>query len=71
VAKNTIRAIQLLNEVSYQNIFNQHDVPAVDIICAYRVYFQFLGNDYSHLSEKDFFAECSRIFKSKKQLGII
>ena len=69
VTKNTSRAIELLNESSYQNIFNQSKIPDSDIIFPYRVYFQLLNNDSRKLNDKEFFNECCKYFKNKKQIG--
>lgn len=68
-SKGTNKAIELLNDNLYVKLFTEPNIPKVEILLVYKLYFQLIGHPFVQLfnNKSLFWKECCKYFLSSSE----
>ena len=71
IGRSAVKALDLLNQEKYKELFKSSNVPQEDIILPYRIYFILMNKkEISSIKEDaDFWKECCKFFLSEAKTG--
>ena len=72
IGRSAAKALELLNQEKYKELFKTEKVPQEDILLPYRIYFTFMNKKEIILKEdSEFWKECCKYFLSDAKTGKI
>lgn len=70
IGRSAAKALELLNQEKYKDLFKKEATPQEDILIPYRIYFTLLNKkDIICKEDSEFWKECSKYFLSEPKTG--
>lgn len=71
IGRSAVKALDLLNQEKYKELFKVDKIPQDDIILPYRIYFTLMNRKDIYVKEdSEFWKECCKYFLSEVKTGI-
>ncbi len=70
IGRSAAKALKLLNQEKYKELFKSEKIPQEDILLPYRIYFTFMNQkEVMTMEDADFWKECCKFFLSDAETG--